>query len=154
MPARAVGPDFLDFLGLLFFRANSARHHLRLFLTARRAAPRLLFSFLPPRFPALQSQPILRPLFTICDPFLNTFRQVVPPVFGLDLSPILAIFLLQTLGTASVALGAEERDHAPLRPPRQGARSGRTPAEAALRAVVERAQRFGDRCARRRGGAL
>jgi YggT family protein len=58
-------------------------------------------------FPGLAQQPVLRPLFTICDPFLNTFRQVVPPVFGLDLSPILAIFLLQTLGGASQALGAE-----------------------------------------------
>lgn len=58
-------------------------------------------------FPGLQGQPLLRPLFTICDPFLNTFRQVVPPVFGLDLSPILALFLLQALGGASVALGAE-----------------------------------------------
>lgn len=71
-------------------------------------------------FPGLQGQPLLRPLFTICDPFLNTFRQVVPPVFGLDLSPILALFLLQALGGASQALGAEAdgepRRHRSARP--------------------------------------
>lgn len=67
-------------------------------------------------FPGLQGQPLLKPLFTICDPFLNTFRQVVPPVFGLDLSPILALFLLQALGGASQALGAEA-DGEPRRRP-------------------------------------
>jgi YggT family protein len=58
-------------------------------------------------FPQVASQPALRPLFTLCDPFLGVFRTVVPSVFGLDISPILAIFLLQGIGSASVALGAE-----------------------------------------------
>uniref|UniRef100_A0A7S0ZBV6 Uncharacterized protein n=1 Tax=Timspurckia oligopyrenoides TaxID=708627 RepID=A0A7S0ZBV6_9RHOD len=58
-------------------------------------------------FPGLQNQPLLRPIYTICDPFLNVFRGVIPPIFGLDLSPIIAITLLQALGSASFALGAE-----------------------------------------------
>lgn len=31
----------------------------------------------------------------VTDPYLNIFRQVIPPLGGIDLSPILAIFSLQ-----------------------------------------------------------
>jgi len=58
-------------------------------------------------FPGLQGQPFLRPLYTICDPFLNALRGVIPPIFGLDLSPILGITLLQAMTNATMALGAE-----------------------------------------------
>lgn len=61
-------------------------------------------------FPAAAQSPLARPLLTICDPFLGVFRQTIPPIFGLDLSPIIAIFLLQSLGGASQALGAEMDD--------------------------------------------
>lgn len=60
-------------------------------------------------FPAAQNQPILRPLFTVCDPYLNLFRSIVPPVFGIDFSPILAFTALQFFSTATVALGTEDR---------------------------------------------
>ena len=34
----------------------------------------------------------------VCDPFLNIFRGIIPPIGGmLDISPILAIVLLQIL---------------------------------------------------------
>ena len=34
----------------------------------------------------------------LCDPFLNIFRGVIPPIGGvLDISPIIAIILLQIL---------------------------------------------------------
>lgn len=33
----------------------------------------------------------------LTDPYLNLFRSIIPPLGGLDLSPILAIFLLQFL---------------------------------------------------------
>jgi YggT family protein len=43
----------------------------------------------------------LNPPFSILsqltDPYLNLFRSIIPPLGGLDLSPILAIFLLQFL---------------------------------------------------------
>lgn len=58
-------------------------------------------------FPRAQSIRLLQPLYIVCDPFLNFFRGVVPPLFGLDLSPILGLFLLQALGTATLALGCE-----------------------------------------------
>jgi YggT family protein len=34
-------------------------------------------------------------LSPITDPYLNIFRSFIPPIGGLDLSPILAIFVLQ-----------------------------------------------------------
>lgn len=37
-------------------------------------------------------------LRSICDPFLNIFRGIIPPIGGmLDISPIIAIILLQIL---------------------------------------------------------
>lgn len=59
-------------------------------------------------FPGLQGNALVRPLITVCDPYLNLFRNVVPSAFGLDLSPVLALFLLQALGSATAALGAEK----------------------------------------------
>jgi len=34
-------------------------------------------------------------LAPVTDPYLNIFRSLIPPLGGLDISPILAIFLLQ-----------------------------------------------------------
>jgi YggT family protein len=48
-----------------------------------------------------------QPLSTIrdlCDPYLNLFRNIIPPIFGnLDLSPLLAFGVLGVLN--SVLLG-------------------------------------------------
>lgn len=38
-------------------------------------------------------------LSQLTDPYLNLFRSIIPPLGGLDLSPILAIFLLQFLSS-------------------------------------------------------
>ncbi len=38
-------------------------------------------------------------LSQITDPYLNLFRQFIPPLGGMDISPILAIFLLQIVGS-------------------------------------------------------
>jgi YggT family protein len=40
----------------------------------------------------------------LTDPYLNLFRSFIPPLGGLDLSPILAIFLLQFLASLSTGL--------------------------------------------------
>ena len=46
-------------------------------------------------FPNLDwSNPILLNLSAITDPYLNFFRGIIPPIGGLDLSPILAFVLL------------------------------------------------------------
>ena len=47
-------------------------------------------------FPNLDmSNPILVNLCAITDPYLNFFRGIIPPLGGLDLSPILAFVSLQ-----------------------------------------------------------
>mmetsp|Transcript_2607 Transcript_2607/g.4368 ORF Transcript_2607/g.4368 Transcript_2607/m.4368 type:complete len:257 (-) Transcript_2607:177-947(-) len=55
----------------------------------------------PPQF-------IVEPLSTLCDPYLNLFRGIIPPIGGtLDLSPILAFVLLNVLTGSAAALPCE-----------------------------------------------
>lgn len=61
-------------------------------------------------FPQAQGIAILQPVFAVTDPYLNLFRGLIPPIFGLDLSPLLAFFLLNALGSATAALGADIPD--------------------------------------------
>jgi len=58
-------------------------------------------------FPQAQGIGVLQPVFQITDPYLNLFRGLIPPVFGLDLSPILAFVLLNVLTNVTAAVGAE-----------------------------------------------
>jgi len=58
-------------------------------------------------FPQAQGIAALSPLYAVTDPFLNLFRGVIPPIFGLDLSPIAAFFLLNLLTNATAAIGCE-----------------------------------------------
>lgn len=44
-------------------------------------------------------------LTQLVDPYLDLFRRVIPPIGGLDLSPVIAIFVLQFL-TQAVASAA------------------------------------------------
>jgi uncharacterized protein YggT (Ycf19 family) len=64
---------------------------------------RVLLSWVP------QAQGIgaLQPIFAITDPYLNLFRGIIPPIGGLDLSPLAAFFLLNVLTNATAALGAD-----------------------------------------------
>ena len=58
-------------------------------------------------FPNLDtSNPILTSLFSITDPYLNVFRGVIPPIGGLDLSPILAFISLSLIKELVVGLGS------------------------------------------------
>ena len=43
------------------------------------------------------SQPFAT-LSQITDPYLNIFRSIIPPLGGIDFSPMLAIILLQLIG--------------------------------------------------------
>ena len=46
-------------------------------------------------FPNLDwTNPILSNISAISDPYLNLFRGIIPPIGGLDLSPILAFVVL------------------------------------------------------------
>lgn len=58
-------------------------------------------------FPQAQGVPLLQPVFAITDPYLNLFRGIIPPIFGLDLSPILAFVTLNLLQSSAASLGAE-----------------------------------------------
>lgn len=50
---------------------------------------------------------------TICDPYLNIFRGIIPPLGGtLDLSPILAFLVLNAFTSTAAALPAELPDSA------------------------------------------
>lgn len=58
-------------------------------------------------FPQAQGIAVLQPVFAITDPYLNLFRGLIPPVFGLDLSPLAAFFLLSVMTNATAAVGCE-----------------------------------------------
>jgi len=44
-----------------------------------------------------QYNPVAAVLRTLCEPLLRPFRRVIPPLGGLDLSPVFAIIALQAL---------------------------------------------------------
>ena len=50
------------------------------------------------------SSAILGFLRDVCEPFLSLFRRFIPPLGPLDLSPIVAILVLQILGGIIVRL--------------------------------------------------
>eukprot|EP00793_Prasinoderma_coloniale_P002227 PRCOL_00002735-RA len=50
---------------------------------------------------------LVGPLSTLCDPYLGLFRGIVPPLGGLDFSPILAFVSLNFFTNAAAALPAE-----------------------------------------------
>ena len=56
-------------------------------------------------FPQAQGIALLQPVFTASDVYLNLFRGIVPPIGGIDISPIGAFFVLNLLqgGVASLA---------------------------------------------------
>jgi YggT family protein len=49
------------------------------------------------------AQQIMSFLSPITDPYLNIFRSFIPPLGGIDLSPLLAIFLLQFIAGSLAA---------------------------------------------------
>ncbi len=67
---------------------------------------RIVLSFVPrmPYNPTLRT--VVGFIHEVTDPYLNVFRRVIPPVGPLDLSPILAIFLLYIV--QAIVVGAIE----------------------------------------------
>ncbi|NJK72155.1 MAG: YggT family protein [Synechococcaceae cyanobacterium SM2_3_60] len=64
----------------------------------------LLIRVLLSWFPVDWSNPVLSVLSQLTDPYLNLFRSIIPPLGGLDLSPMLGFFLLQFLAQAMTRL--------------------------------------------------
>merc|ERR1711957_463859 len=58
-------------------------------------------------FPQAQGIAALQPVFAVTDPYLNLFRGIISPIFGLDLSPILAFVTLNLLQSSAVSLAAD-----------------------------------------------
>ena len=60
----------------------------------------IIFRILLTWFPTIDfyKQPFAA-LSQLTDPYLNLFRSVIPPLGGIDISPILAILLLQLAGS-------------------------------------------------------
>lgn len=50
---------------------------------------------------------IVVPLSTLCDPYLGLFRGIIPPLGGIDLSPILAFTVLNVFTNTAAALPCE-----------------------------------------------
>ena len=49
-------------------------------------------------FPQLVTQfPILKPVFTVTEPYLGVFRRQIPPIAGFDISAIPALFVLDII---------------------------------------------------------
>ncbi|KAE9609305.1 hypothetical protein Lal_00020603 [Lupinus albus] len=81
--------------------ANGVQSFLSLYNTL--LVVRLVLTWFPNSPPAIVS-----PLSTICDPYLNIFRGLIPPIGGtLDLSPILAFLVLNAFTSTAAALPAE-----------------------------------------------
>jgi uncharacterized protein YggT (Ycf19 family) len=68
----------------------------------------LLFAYILTSWIRLPYSPWLnrvqRFLYDVCDPYLRIFRRILPPLGPLDLSPIVAIFVLFILRNVLVSL--------------------------------------------------
>ncbi|KAK3213254.1 hypothetical protein Dsin_017960 [Dipteronia sinensis] len=81
--------------------ANGINNFLNLYNTL--LVVRLVLTWFPNSPPAIVS-----PLSTLCDPYLNIFRGIIPPLGGtLDLSPILAFLVLNAFTSTAAALPCE-----------------------------------------------
>lgn len=114
MSVRSVGPSPVHFLRARPFAAvipgdNVAAEVLATglssFLSLYNAAliGRLILTWFPN-----PPQVIAQPLSTVCDPYLNLFRGLIPPIGGtIDLSPILAFIVLDLFSNSAASLSAE-----------------------------------------------
>jgi YggT family protein len=53
------------------------------------------------------SNPILAGISQLTDPYLDIFRSIIPPIGGIDLSAILAIFVVQILQSVITNYGSQ-----------------------------------------------
>lgn len=66
----------------------------------------LLARFALSWFPQILAQfPILRPIITVTEPYLQVFRKTIPPIGGFDISALPAIFILDILSQTTAAIG-------------------------------------------------
>jgi len=61
-------------------------------------------------FPMLANNPVVAPIFTVSDVYLNIFRGLIPPIAGIDFSVIPAFLLLNFASQAVGSFAAELPD--------------------------------------------
>lgn len=67
----------------------------------------LLVRILLSWFPNIDwSNPLFSTISQLTDPYLNLFRSIIPPIGGLDLSAILAIFAVQIVSSLIAGAGS------------------------------------------------
>ncbi|MDR5695610.1 MAG: YggT family protein [Armatimonadota bacterium] len=62
---------------------------------------RVIMSWIPGLNP---SHPVVSAVFRVTSPILDPIRRVLPPVAGLDLSPLVALLLLELVRNALIGL--------------------------------------------------
>ncbi len=55
----------------------------------------LFFYIILSWFPNFRNSAIYRLLNYICGSFLDKFRRIIPPIFGIDFSPLIAFILIE-----------------------------------------------------------
>ena len=97
--------DHLAAVGLLFDTASSVRRFVDVFILVYIL---LLFAYILTSWIRLPYRPWLnrvqRFLYDVCDPYLRIFRRFLPPLGPLDLSPMVAIFVLLIIQNVLVSL--------------------------------------------------
>jgi len=48
-------------------------------------------------FPHNPYNPLIKIIYQISNPILNPIRNIIPPIGGLDISPIIVIFIIQII---------------------------------------------------------
>jgi YggT family protein len=86
-------------LGLLADTVSSVQQFVDVFITVYAI---LIFAYILTSWVRLPYSPTLnriqRFLVDVCEPYLRLFRRVLPPLGPLDLSPMVALFVLVLVG--------------------------------------------------------
>lgn len=61
---------------------------------------RVLLSWVPHN----PSQPIFRFIYETTDPVMTPFRRIIPPIGGIDFSPIIVIFVIEIVRKVVIGL--------------------------------------------------
>lgn len=61
---------------------------------------RIILSWIPHN----HHQPLIRFIYEVTEPFLGIFRRIIPPLGMIDLSPIVAFFVLQIIRQVVIRL--------------------------------------------------
>jgi YggT family protein len=92
-------------MGLLFDAVSSVQNFITVFVTVYVL---LILAYIITSWIRLPYSPwlnrIQRFLYDVCDPYLRLFRRVIPPLGPLDLSPMVAVFVLLILRSIVIGL--------------------------------------------------